>query len=159
MKILSDKDVSVKTVGETAETSSIQCQLTFKEKQINVLVEGAVLEACVQWKDHYLVFLTDDIPNEDMLHIHLLDENLSLLDSASIGSPYATGNFRSFEMKEPDEVNFRFIGEADWSVKLLQKKKLHIPFVSDPKGVFRKLKFHSYFEISGDPRSESASPR
>lgn len=40
-------------------------------------LEGVILEACVQQDERYLVFLTDDIPHEDCLHIHLLDSNLS----------------------------------------------------------------------------------
>lgn len=49
-------------------------------------LEGAVIEVCVQQDRQYLVSLTNDISNEDSLHIHLLDQVLSRLDSVTLGT-------------------------------------------------------------------------
>lgn len=52
------------------------------------IVSGSVLEAAVRCGPRWLLFVTDGVPYEDMLAIHLLDEHGRLRDSARIGGPY-----------------------------------------------------------------------
>jgi hypothetical protein len=58
--------------------------------------------------------MTDDIPGEDMLHIHLLAEDLSVIDSATIGGMYSTGSFTNHTVLSPNEIAFNFIGGHEW---------------------------------------------
>jgi hypothetical protein len=123
------------------------------------LVSGAMLEAAVQWQDRHLLFMTDDVPFEDMLSIQLLDARFDLLDSALLGSPYATGSFSSLSLIEPNKVRFRFIGDTFWTVELLAVAQARLPFLSDPPGIRRPLRFYRHFRIYGQPRPEPAGSR
>jgi hypothetical protein len=155
MKKLSEKEFSTRVVDQTGELELQKSQVYIDEKVTNSYVVGAFLESCIKFDRFYLVFMTDDIPSEDMLHIHLLNEKLSLLDTATIGSAYATGSFKALEICEPNIVKFHFIGLTQWVVHVFQKKQLHFPFISDPKGVSRKISFSSYLKIYGSPIPES----
>jgi hypothetical protein len=121
-------------------------------------VSGAVLEAAVQWEDRYLLFMTDDAPFEEVLGIHLLDDQHSVLDSAFIGGPYSTGSFSSLELREPNTIRFRFIGDTTWDVELLSRPRLRIPFISEPPGVWRPLRLTRHFIVRGNPRPQAARP-
>lgn len=106
-------------------------------------LEGTVLEACVQYGNQYLLFLTDDIPSEDSLHIHLLDEDLNRVDSATLGAPYTTGHFRNLTLAESGRITFEFFGDCVWEVSLSPRKRLRLPFVSGSRGVsWQKGWFH-----------------
>lgn len=118
-------------------------------------VAGAVLEGSVQWMNFLLLFMTDDIPYEEMLRIVLLDDRLNLVDSALIGSPYSTGSFSSLRLVEPNSVSFRFIGDTNWCIELLPKPTFRIPFISEPPGVWRPLGFSRHFIIQGNPRPQA----
>jgi hypothetical protein len=123
-------------------------------KPTNKSVEGAYLELCLKLGQQYLVFMTDDIPGEDMLHIHLLAEDLSVIDSATIGGMYSTGSFTNYTVLEPNQITFNFIGGNEWRVEVLEDKVFSLPFVSSPKGVARKHPFYQYFKLYGDPQPE-----
>lgn len=71
-------------------------------------LEGTVLEACIQHGNRYLLFLTDDIPFEDSLHIHLLDEDLNRIDTVTLGAPYTTGHFRNLKCDDFGGLTFEF---------------------------------------------------
>ncbi|KPZ51819.1 hypothetical protein AN391_03902 [Pseudoalteromonas sp. P1-13-1a] len=78
-----------KTIPKSLEQSCIFLNNTRTDKVVN----GTYLELCIKAGCKYLVFMTDDTPYEDMLHIHLLNERLDIIDSATIGSMYSTGAF------------------------------------------------------------------
>ncbi len=106
-------------------------------------VEGAVLEACVQQGEHYIVFLTAGIPYEDSLHIHLLDSDLLHRDSVMLAAAYTTGNFRNLILEEGGALSFEFFGSRLWTVSVLSEKRLRIPYLSGPSGVsWSKGLFH-----------------
>jgi hypothetical protein len=118
-------------------------------------ISGAALEAAVRWKSHYLLFMTDDVPFEEMLGIHLLDANLNSLDSALIGGPYSSGSFSSLKLSEPDTVCFHFIGDTDWCIELLSSPQFRVPLISEPPGVKRPLGFSRHFIVRGSPRPQT----
>lgn len=106
-------------------------------QQPGPIVTGALLEACVQVQDYVLVFLTDDIPSEDSLHIHCLDNHFALCESLSIGAAYCTGAFVLRALIAPAQVEFNFLGDGHWRLTLLPEPSTHMPFISDPAGVRR----------------------
>ena len=132
------------------------CEIVLNGKATGKLVSGAVLEAAVSWQEFYLLFLSDDIPQEDMLNIHFLDKNFNLLDSAILGNIYSTGSFSSLQLLQPDRVGFRFIGDTDWLIELLPKPALRLPFVTDPAGVRRRFGFARHFKVHGNPQPRQA---
>ncbi len=155
MKILTEQEFSAKKLTQTNESEPQKGQIYIDNKPTNSFIDGAILEASIQYNNFYLAFMTDDIPYEDMLHIHLLDKKLNLLDSVTIGSPYATGSFKSLEICEPNSAKFYFMGATQWIISIFPEKQLHIPLFSDPKGVSRKIKFSRYLKITGTPIPES----
>jgi hypothetical protein len=107
-------------------------------------LEGTVLEACIQHDNRYLLFLTDDTPFEDSLHIHLLDEDLNRIDTVTLGAPYTTGHFRNLKCEDSSGITFEFFGDCVWEIVVLPKKRLRLPFVSGQKGVsWQKGWFHA----------------
>jgi hypothetical protein len=118
-------------------------------------VDGAVLEGAVECGGRYLIFLTDDVPGEDQLSIHLLDGEGQLLDSARIGAMYSTGSFSGLRLREPNAVAFRFIGDADWAVEVFDKAQLHVPLFFEPRGVARPLGLRRWFRVEGRPLAQA----
>jgi hypothetical protein len=138
----------------TQPISSMQSCIFLGNTQTEKSIDGNYLELCIKTGCKYLVFMTDDIANEDMLHIHLLDESLDVIDSATIGSMYSTGSFRDYNIQDPNTLTFHFIGGTEWKVEILDSKEFLLPFISLPKGVSRKNTFSQYFKIYGNPQSE-----
>lgn len=137
--------------GDEREPTS---ELLVDGRATGKFVPGAVLEAAVAWANRYLLFMTDDVPYEEMLRVVLLDDRFALIDSALIGGPYSTGSFSSLQLSEPDTVSFRFIGDTLWEIELLSKPGFRLPFVSDPKGVSRPPGFSRHFVVRGRPVPE-----
>ena len=121
------------------------------------LVSGAVLEAALAFGDRYLLFMTNDIPFEETLSIHLLDWRLYLLDSAFLGAPYSTGSFSNLDIAGPSTVRFRFIGDTTWSVEVLPRPVFRMPFVPEARGVRRRFGFARHFIVRGNPRRETSA--
>lgn len=116
---------------------------------------GALLEAAFECEGlgdaQLLLFLSDDVPFEDFLHLHLLDAQLALLDSASLGAPYSTGAFALRGEPADHALRFRFIGQADWTLELLDHAETRLPFLGDPPGVHRRFGFRRRFRLSAQP--------
>ncbi len=70
---------------------------------------------------------------------------------------YSTGLFSLLELVEPNIVSFYFIGDVKWRIELLTKVVFRLPFLSDPKGVSRKVGFTRHFNVHGHPIPEPAS--
>ncbi len=151
MNILSDHEFSTKLVSSDKSCIFLSGTQTHKN------IEGAYLELCVKIDERFIVFMTDDIPSEDMLHIHLLDKNLNVIDSATIGGMYSTGSFENYNLQEPNKITFNFIGGNEWVVELLKNKEFRLPFIFSPKGVYRKSLFNQHFKLHGNPSAEVES--
>lgn len=143
MKQLLREDVDLALAHESTKTRLATSLVKIGGRIAREPVEGAVLEACVQHGEHYLVFLTDDIPYEGLLHIHLLDSDLPSQDSVTLGAAYTTGNFRDLVLGEGGNLTFEFFGNKSWAVSVLSEKRLRIPYLSGPPGVsWSKGLFH-----------------
>lgn len=127
-------------------------ELLDQARATGTVVKGVILEAAVAWNDCFVLFVTDDIPFEDSLHIQLLDARLRPLDSASLSAMYSTGSFSALRLLPPNRVSFRFIGDTEWSIELLPQTKLRIPVFSAPPGVTRPFGFSQRFVVYGAPQ-------
>jgi hypothetical protein len=150
------RELTTKLVHRADEGEIPTSEVLVNGTSTDKLISGAVLEAAVQWENCYLLFMTDDVPFEEMLSIHLLDDQLNILDSALIGSPYSSGSFSSLELSEPNTVRFHFIGDTTWSLELLSRPGFRVPFISEPPGVKRPLGFSRHFIVRGNPRPQTA---
>ena len=149
MNILNEREFDIQTMP-----NSEMSQIFLNGEKTNSVIYGRVLELCVKKDDQFLVFLTDDIPNEDRLHIHLLNHKLEVVDAASIGSIYSTGSFKGPVIESQNRITFNFIGGNKWTLTLLQSKKFRLPLLSSVKGVSRKHLFHQYFKLYSAPKPE-----
>ncbi|WP_298597253.1 hypothetical protein [Zoogloea sp.] len=114
-------------------------------------VPGAVLEFAADIGGRHLLFLTDDVPCEEVLNIVLLDAGFQLLDSASIGRAYHSGLFAHPRLVEPARVEFEFMGNGTWAVDVLAAPRLRLPFMPDAAGVSRPFGLHRHFTVGFRP--------
>lgn len=114
---------------------------------MDAYLDGAVLEACFQTDDCYLVFMTDDCPYEECLRIYLLDSDFSILDAVTLGRIYSTGIFQLLGLTEPDTVSFQFYTDRPMSLKILPQPQLCLPLLSGPRGVYPKAGFRRRLKI------------
>ena len=148
MKKLSDHEFSTKLIAEATETKSPKSQLWINGEAVDAVIEGSLCEACIRYGECYLVLTTNDCPYEESLNIHFLDQNFHSLDYAVLVWPYGTGSFTLLDVIEPDLIRFKFFGESIWQIKLYPHKKVIIPYLSEPSGVWRRFKLRHYFKVS-----------
>lgn len=156
MQLITPCELSLQRVAGLPADAPPLCEVVRQAEPTGVLVPGAVLEVASQWGSFFLVLATDDVPFEEMLHVHLLDARLQLLDSARIGAAYTTGAFSALPSPLPDVLRFRFIGDTDWSVQVLPAPGFRVPLLSEPTGVSRALSFSRHFIVRGQPQPERA---
>lgn len=150
MKLFSINDLSIRPQQQTADELP-RSELILYGETTGKIVEGAVLEAAICWRGYFLVFLTDDIINEDTLRIYLLDPKLDIVDAARLGAMYSTGAFSALQLVEPNIIRFEFFGDTTWTLELLDDQSFSVPMVSDPKGVTRPFRLSHRFKLHGDP--------
>jgi hypothetical protein len=157
MNLISSAEFSLKLARPLTDQAMPKSEVVIRKNPTGKLIDGAILEATVKWGDYYLAFLTDDIPHEDTLRIYLFDSHLTLIDSATLGAMYSTGAFGHLTLAPPDRLHFEFIGDTSWTLELLNRDELALPFIADPKGVSRPLGFHRRFRIYGQPKPKTKS--
>jgi len=147
--------LTLNRISEGTEEAPPTSELVLNGVPTGRTIQGTTLEAAVEWNSLLLIFVTDDVPFEEMLRVILLDEDLNVVDRALIGSPYSTGAFSSLELRAPDTVKFHFIGGSPWTVQLRSTRGLRLPFISEPRGVHRPFGFSRRFIVRGRPSPES----
>ncbi|AGB80501.1 hypothetical protein D781_0106 [Serratia sp. FGI94] len=116
-----------------------------------IFVPFQMLEAAVsidEWR--LLLFLTDDVPYEEILNISLLDRRHGILETLSLGGAYLNGTFSELRILS-DAVSFRFIGDTTWKVGVAEKPFFKFPLIGDPRGVSRPIALSHYLRIFADP--------
>ena len=119
-------------------------------------LEGAILEAAVQTDVGPVLFLTQDLPHEDSLSIQLFNAAWQLLDSAWLGAAYTTGSFKDVQLIEPDRIGFRFFGDTDWTLQILDSPTWRLPLWCETPGVRRSFGFKQHFLVQGRPQRSGA---
>ncbi len=118
-----------------------------------IIIQGSILENVIQCGECFLVFMTDDVPYEDTLSIYLLDTQLNILDSASIGGMYLTGSLSDIKLTPPNHISFNFIDGCDCFIDILPAPKFHIPSLSPFNIVKRPFSFYRYFFLYCEKRN------
>jgi hypothetical protein len=91
-------------------------ELLWEGQPTAVRVDGVTLEYQLQLPAGHLLFLTEDSPFEEGLHIYLLNRDKRIVDGLELAGPYASGILRDV-MSEPDgTVSFSFFGDDRWRV-------------------------------------------
>jgi len=153
---LPSDEVSLRPHPVTGADGVPASEIRIGARQVPQALAGLVLEAAFRVDNRYLLFLSDDVPQEDALRIHLLDQDLALVDSATLSWMYATGSFELLRLMPPRAVSFRFFGATDWVVELLDGPARRLPWLGEPRGVHRRFGFVRHFRVRGSPRAEAA---
>ena len=156
MRLLPTLELAAQQASPYTDQDLASSELILNGKPTGLIVNGAVLEAAVEWKGYRIAFFTDDIPFEDMLRIYMFDANMTMVDAATIGAMYSTGTFNELSLQPPNALTFRFFGCTIWRLVLLAKPEFSLPVISDPSGVSRRFKFFRLFRIEGKPQPERA---
>lgn len=156
MRLLSNSEFSIRPASPYSATEPATSKLLMDGKPSGIIVSGAVLEAALEWQGYRIVFLTDDIPSEDMLRIYMFDLDMALIDAATLGAMYSTGTFADLGLQPPNILTFRFFGGIVWRMVLLAEREVAVPFFSDPSGVSRAFKFFRHFRVEGKPQPDIA---
>lgn len=144
-------ELQIQALSRHTTDTPITSQMLVDGKALGSPVAGAVLQAALLWQKQYVVLLTDGLDYEDMLNIHLMDAQLYLQDSARIGAPYGTGIFGQFEFSQPNIMHFRFPSVMQWRVTLHESSRLHLPLLSEPACVWRRLQIKRRFTVERVP--------
>lgn len=148
MKTLDKQAYSTRLITESSDTETPLSSLSINGLNSETTVDGAIFETVIEFEAHYLVFTTNDCPYEETLNIYFLDPSLNALDQASLSWPYATGSFEIVDTILPNRVRFKFFEQEIWEITLATSKHFAPPFISDPRGVWRKLQLNRYFKIN-----------
>ncbi|AHG18421.1 hypothetical protein Z042_01235 [Chania multitudinisentens RB-25] len=126
-------------------------EIAVAEKGTGITVPVQVVEAAIQVDDkHLLLFLTDDVPYEEILNIALIDLNAGVKEMLTLGGAYLTGSFSDLRIF-PEAVEFSFIGDTTWRVEIPAKPFMKLPFSKDPRGVSRPVALKHYIKITASP--------
>ncbi len=81
---------------------------------------GALLEAQFATGARYVLFVSEDVPFEEALHILLVDSDLSVLDSIELSADYTPGIFGNVVIAGPDIIEFSFFDRDEkWRLKIV----------------------------------------
>ena len=114
-------------------------------------VPYCVIEAAVKVDaERYLIFLTNDTLFEEMLRIVLIHPGKGILECLVLGSVYLAGFFEELDV-QASVIIFKFLGDKIWSVRIPDKPFFRIPFLGDPRGVWRPFALKHHILISANP--------
>src|SRR5688572_14726769 len=112
MKILTPDELSIIPLPCSQDETS-RCEIVQNGQRTGRVVEGAVLEAAVEWRGHTVVMLTEGVPYEDALRVCLFSPEMNLLDRGFLGGIYSTGRLSKLRLAEPNKIHFCFIGGVE----------------------------------------------
>lgn len=92
--------------------------LLWRGEPTSVRVDGVTLEQQLPVDGGYLLFLTEDSPYEEALHIYYLDPERRLVDGLELAAPYASGILADVRPEGDRAVSFSFFGDQRWRVEV-----------------------------------------
>ncbi|HVK53737.1 MAG TPA: hypothetical protein VM532_01790 [Burkholderiales bacterium] len=101
-----------------------QAKLLWRSESTGLVLDGVNLEHQVRIEDKYLLFLTENCPFEEGLHIYLIDDSRRVLDAVEIGAPYAPGVLKNVQQIGGAAMSFSFFGEDLWRLEVRDKPAL-----------------------------------
>jgi hypothetical protein len=121
------------TLREVGE-SDTESELVLDGRPTGSRVAGRLLEAQfpIATENATVLLVTDDNPYEEALHIHLVNDVGTVLETITVGAPYTPGILKEPRMMSPYELAFDF--------QRPRRLRVHFP----PKGIVRR----KYLELS-----------
>lgn len=100
-------------------------------------IEGLELQAQFELADgRLLLFVTDNTPYEEGLHIYLISRKFAILDQLDIGNAYTPGIFKDLKVIDGQTCSFTFFENQTMLLSLLPSP---IHMMRNPQGVSHKL--------------------
>jgi hypothetical protein len=93
-------------------------ELLWQGEPTAIRLDGVILEQQLRVAGGYLLFLTEDSPFEEALHIYFLDDDKRVVDGLELSAPYASGLLRDVAVDGDDAVSFSFFGDDRWRVEV-----------------------------------------
>lgn len=117
------------------KTELPRAELLFQNRETGIVIDGVVLEKQFSFEEKYLLFLTEDCPYEEGLHIYLLDHELQILDGIELGGAYASAILQDVKVEDDMLVTFTFFGHDLWRLQIAStpSRQLNIPRLSPIK--------------------------
>lgn len=138
---------TAQALPEANDVTPVTARLIVDGQASECVLTGAVLEAAVEWEGRFVLFLSDGIDWEEGLNIHLLDTDLSIMDSVSMGWAYTPGVFSGLSLQEPDQLEFSFPSTARWRVHLLTTRQWTVPMPTWLPGVARSGSWWRWIDL------------
>ncbi len=149
---------TLRTIQPPTSDQTAYSELMMAGAPTGKVLDGVILEAALTWGPYLLLFVTDDVPYEEILHIYLLDKDLNTQDTAWLGAMYCTGVFSDLDAAGANTVRFRFFGGLAHTLTLLPKPSFALPFFSDPAFIRRPFKWTCRFRLDVQPLPETEAP-
>lgn len=117
------------------KTDLPRAELLFQNRETGIVIDGIVLEKQFSFENKYLLFLTEDCPFEEGLHIYLLDHELQILDGVELGGAYASAILNDVKIENNSIVSFAFFGQDRWRLQVASNafRQLNISMLSPIK--------------------------
>jgi hypothetical protein len=113
---------------ERIEGETPRSELLWQGRRIGVMVDGVRLEKQFEVGLRYLVFLTEDCPYEEGLHIYLLDAERRPLDGLELSFPYTMGILGAVQPQGETALTFSFFGGDCWRLQVRDRPKAGLNF-------------------------------
>ena len=95
-----------------------QSELLWQGEPIGLKVDGIFIEKQYRTEVWYLLFLTENLPYEEGLHIYLLNSERRLLDALELGGPYASAILKDVKPERETALTFSFFGGDQWRLEV-----------------------------------------
>lgn len=122
--IVKDMPFEVLKVNQSTDKTPSTCIRWKNGVELELL--GATIEDCISIDNRTIVFLTEDFPFEEALHIALVSADGILLDHVEVSSPYATGSYKKFKDFDGEGMTFSFFENVYTRLSLSEKPILNV---------------------------------
>lgn len=139
------------TLSLRAVDASADCEILHNGQPTGTLVRSAVVVGELTSGATTLLFAIHDTPYEETLNVYGLDTSFRVIDRATLGIPYQTGEFSQLTPVGRNTATFRFLGASPWKIEAFDSPRILIPFVSEPLQVWRKPGLRRWFRITRQP--------
>lgn len=120
---------------KSKENDLPRAELLFQNQETGIVIDGVALEKQFSFEEKFLLFLTEDCPYEEGLHIYLLDQELQILDGIELAGAYASAILDDVQVENDGIVTFAFFGSDTWRLHVASNafRRLNIPMLSSIK--------------------------
>lgn len=131
------------------DVTGFNCRLYRKGQPLQLQLDGGRLLGAWQVQDKYLLLINDANGFEDLANLHLLDAQMQLVDSISLGSSYCTGQAQNIQILNSTQIKFSFPDdEHAWRITVLQMPRWRNPLTWWRNGLWKNTPgFKKYLDV------------